>query len=346
MSSRRRALVQLSLVRLRNFFREPGALFWSFGFPLLLSVALAIAFRNRPAEPVDVAIETSSEAAEPVRAALEKSPEVNVKRMSPEEAQAALRTGKVSLVIVPGAPRTYRFDPTRPESRLARLVVDDVLQRADGRVDVTAVAETRVTEPGSRYIDFLIPGLVGLGLMQGGLWGLGYTLVDMRTRKLIKRLMATPMRKIDFLLSFLVMRGAFLLFELPILLGFGYLAFDVPIRGSLALLTLITILGSLAFGGIGLLVASRADNVQTVSGLINLVSMPMFLASGTFFSSARFPEAVQPVVKILPLTALNDALRAVMLEGAGLRGVLSQLSILVVWAIVSMGVALRIFRFR
>jgi ABC-type multidrug transport system permease subunit len=321
-------------------------IFWSFGFPIVLSIALGVAFRNRPAEPVLAAVEAGSEAAEATRAALAKSADVEVKVLSPDEARAALRTGKVAIVVVPGSPRTYRFDPTRPESRLGRLVVDDVLQRADGRKDPTAVAEAMVTEPGSRYIDFLVPGLVGIGLMQSGLWGLGFVLVEMRTRKLLKRFVATPMRRIDFLLSFLLMRGIFLAVELPILLGFGWLVFNVPLRGSVVLLATLAALGSLSFGGIGLLVASRAQNTQTVSGLINLVSMPMFIGSGAFFSSSRFPDAVQPLLSILPLTALNNSLRAVMLDGAGPRQVLPQAVILLAWAGISLTAALKIFRWR
>jgi ABC-2 type transport system permease protein len=342
-------LAELVVARWRMFFREPGAVFWTFGFPILLSIALGIAFRERPPEPVAAAI-VEGPGAEPVLDALAGSPGIKAKILDEPKAQGALRSGRVSIVIVPareGAePLTYRFDPTRPESRIARLAIDDALQRAAGRVDPTRVAEAKVTEPGSRYIDFLIPGLVGMGLMQSGLWGIGYVIVEMRTRKLIKRMLATPMKKLDFLLSFVLMRAVFLLGELPVLLGFGALAFGVPLRGSIVLLASIAVLGSLVFAGIGLLVASRAQNTQTVSGLINLVSMPMFLASGTFFSSSRFPDAVQPVVRALPLTALNDALRAVMLDGAGPRAVAAQVAVLAAWGVVSFAAALRLFRWR
>ena len=193
-------------------------------------------------------------------------------------------------------------------------MVDARLQRAAGRVDALTATDTPVTEPGSRYIDFLVPGLLGTGLMQGGLWGVGYVIVEMRTRRLMKRLIATPMKKFDFLLAFVIARALFLLVELPVLLGFAALVFEVPINGSLALLAVLATLGAISFAGLGLLVASRAENIQTASGLINVVSMPMLITSGTFFSSAKFPDVVQPVIQLLPLTALNDALRAVMLE--------------------------------
>ncbi|HSN32223.1 MAG TPA: ABC transporter permease, partial [Ideonella sp.] len=342
-------LWQLTLARWRSFYREPSTIFWAFVFPIVLAFALGIAFRNRPPEPVWAAVQRGDGAHE-VFHALQASGEVRVELLDPAAAHEALRTGKVSIVVVPGpgAPRTltYQFDPTRPESRLARAVVDDVLQRADGRKDPTAVRDARVTEPGSRYIDFLVPGLLGLNLMSSGMWGIGYVIVEMRTRKLIKRLLATPMRKRDFLIAFGAMRGLFLLGELPLLIGFAWLAFHVGVRGSSALLLACATLGALTFAGLGLLTASRAQNTQTANGLINLVQMPMFLLSGVFFSSERFPEVLQPFIRALPLTALNDALRGVMIDGAGLHAVARPMLIVCAWGFGSFALALKLFRWR
>jgi ABC-type multidrug transport system permease subunit len=344
--SRSHPLWELTLTRWRSFFREPSAVFWTFGFPLILAIALGVAFRNRPPEPVSLAVESGDADAPRIFAALQKSPDVRAWLLDHDAAAQALRTGKVSVVIVPGTPRTYRWDPTRPESRLARGVADDLLQRAEGRADPTPIADSRVTEPGSRYIDFLIPGMLGMGLMQSGLWGIGFVIVEMRTRKLIKRMMATPMRRSHFLMAFVFMRALFLVVELPILIGFGVGVFGVPLRGSLLLVLALSVLGSLTFAGMGLLVASRAQNTQTVGGLINLVSMPMFILSGVFFSSARFPDVMQPVIRLLPLTALNDALRAVMLDGAGVHSLFKPTFILLAWGLASFAVALRLFRWR
>jgi ABC-type multidrug transport system permease subunit len=340
-----KALFQLVLLRFRTFYREPETIFWTFVFPLLLSVALGVAFRNREPDPVAVGVREGPGAAE-IAAALGHSHDVKARVLSEPQARGALRTGKVDLVVEPGTPPVYRFDPTRPEGRVARLLVDDALQRAAGRADPAPAREARISEPGSRYIDFLIPGLVGLGLMQSGFWGVGYAIVEMRTRKLLKRLVATPMRRAQFLSSFVLVRALFLILDLPVLLGFGRLVFGVPMHGSVVLLVALAALGSLVFAGLGVLTASRAQTTQTVSGLINLASMPMFLASGTFFSAARFPDAAQPFIKLLPLTALNDALRAVMLDGAGLGGVSSQVAVLVGWGALSFALALRWFRWQ
>jgi ABC-type multidrug transport system permease subunit len=337
-------LVELTLARVRLFFREPSAMFWTFGFPVILAIALGIAFRNKPPDPVRVAVEAGP-GAEPVRAALE-GPTVSAVVQDEAAARSALRAGKVALVVVPGPPRTYRYDDTRPESRMARLLVDDRLQRADGRVDPRAVVDETVTEPGARYIDFLVPGLVGLTLMSGSMWGIGYLIVEMRTKKLVKRLLATPMRRGDFLASFVAMRALFVLLEVPVLYGFGWLAFGVRVTGSPLLLLGVAMLGALSFAGIGLLVASRAENTQTVGGLMNLVMMPMFVGSGVFFSAGKFPDALQPFVRALPLTALNDAMRAVVNEGAGVVDIARPLSLLAIMGIVSFGLALRFFRWR
>jgi ABC-2 type transport system permease protein len=343
-SQPRSALTELTIARFRLFFREPSALFWTFGFPVILAVALGIAFRNRPPEPVHVAVEAGPGAAETLSRL--GNDQIKASIEDPDRARADLRVGKVTLVVVPGEPRTYRYDDTRPEARLARLLVDDRLQRAEGRIDATPVADMHVTEPGARYIDFLVPGLIGLTLMSSSMWGIGYVIVELRTKKLVKRMLATPMRRGDFLLSFVFMRSLFVLIEVPVLVAFGWIAFGVRVNGSLALLLGVALLGALAFAGLGLLVASRAQNTQTVGGLMNLVMMPMFVGSGVFFSSSNFPDTVQPVLRALPLTALNDALRAVVNEGAGAVAIARQLMVLAVWSVVSFAAALRLFRWR
>ncbi len=340
----RSALLELTLARFRLFFREPSALFWTFGFPVILSVALGIAFRNRPPEPVLVDIEDGPGAAA-MQAQL-ASPQIKAAVKEAGQAHDELRSGKVPLVVVPGAPVTYRFDETRPQARLARAMVDDRLQRAAGRADPVTVADERVTDPGARYIDFLIPGLVGLNLMSSSMWGIGYLIVEMRTKKLVKRLLATPMRRTDFLLSFVVMRAMFVLIEVPVLFAFGWIAFGVRISGSWALLLGVSLLGALAFAGIGLLVASRAQNTQTVGGLMNLVMMPMFVGSGVFFATTNFPDAMQPYLRLLPLTAINDALRNVANQGGGVRDIGGPLLVLAAWGVASFAAALRIFRWR
>ena len=337
-------LVQLTLARMREFYREPEAIFWVFGFPIVLAFALGIAFRNRG--PGELKVGVLDEADSALVTALDRSPALAAVVLDSATARAQLRTGRVALVVVPGDPIVYRYDSTRTESRLARLEADEALQRSRGRVDPARVRDERVVEPGSRYIDFLIPGLLGMNLMGSGLWGVGFSVVQARTKKLLKRFMATPMRRSHYLMSFIFSRLVFLFLEIAALVGFGWLMFRVGVRGSLGSLALITILGALSFAGLGMLVASRARTIEAVSGLMNLVMLPMWILSGTFFSYARFPDAMQPFVKALPLTALNDALRAVMIDGAALVRVGGPLAIVAGWGLASFAVALRIFRWR
>lgn len=341
----RPALVELTLARLREFLREPEAVFWVFIFPILMTCALGIAFRSRGEPTTLVAIVEGPERSR-IEAALQQSPGVTVKVIASDQADRALARSDVQLVIDPGPPLAYRFDPTRAESRLARRVVDDRLQRAAGRRDPFVAQEVPVEVVGSRYIDWLVPGLLGMNIMSTGLWGLGFSIVTARTRKLLKRLVASPMRRRDYLLAQLFGRLVFLVFEVAALLGFSHLVFGVPIRGSLLLLAGTCLTGGLSFGGIGLLVASRARTVEAVSGLLNLVMLPMWLLSGVFFASSNFPDVMQPFIQALPLTALNGALRAVILEGAGVSAVGQFFAVLAVWGGIGFAAALALFRWR
>jgi ABC-2 type transport system permease protein len=340
---RLRAFGALCLARFREFYRETEVIFWSFVFPILLAVGLGIAFRNRPADVLPVAV-VDGPGAEAVAQALKASPLLAVSVTTDEEAARALRVGKVSLLVVPGAQVSYRFDPARSESELARGRVDALLQAAAGRRDPLAVRDERVSEPGARYIDFLIPGIIGMNLLNGGMWGVGFSLVDMRMKKLLKRLIATPMHREDFMLSIMAMRVGFMLIEVSFLLLFGRLAFGLPLRGSLLSVYALGALGSLSFGSLGLLLGSRAARIESVMGLMNVVSMPMLIASGVFFSSERFPAVVQPLIRALPLTAFLDALRAVLLEGASLGSQAVRIGILAAWGIVTFVAGLRLFR--
>lgn len=344
---RGRPLVQLILCRLREFYREPEAIFWVYGFPILTVLSLGIAFRNQPVERIAVDVERDHSRTAEVVAALKADERFVVTESTEEEWRRRLRTGKSALAIVPGDSDMtceYRFDPTRPDGLLARRSADDVLERAAGRKDVIQSTDRPFDEPGGRYVDFLVPGLLGMSLMGGGLWGVGFATVDMRIRKLLKRFLATPMRRGDFLAGMMISRLVFLIPEVLVLLLFSRVAFGVVIHGSLWSMAALILLGAFSFAGIGLLVASRAKTLEAVSGLMNLVMLPMWILSGIFFSSDRFPEMTQPIIKALPLTLLIDALRGVSLEGLSLVSLWPQVLGLAVWGCTSFLLALRFFR--
>jgi len=336
-------LVQLTVVRFREFMREPEALFWVFIFPILLAAGLGIAFRNRPADVLKIVAVTPE-----LTQSLRQEKLLDVQQLSSAAAEEALRTGKAALLAEPGpgGAVVFRYDDTNPEGRTARMLADRAVQRAAGRTDPVASSDELIREPGSRYIDFLLPGLLGMNLMGSAIWGLGFAIVDARRKKLMKRLIATPMPRHYYLLSFILSRLLLLVIEVGAVLGFGALVFHVPVRGSRLDLAALCVLGSLSFSALGLLIASRAQTIEAASGLMNLVMMPMWIVSGVFFSAQRFPDALQPVIKALPLTALIDALRANMLQGANFSQLAPQLSILGAWLLVCFTLAMRLFRWR
>jgi ABC-2 type transport system permease protein len=375
-------LWHLTVSRLRLFFREPAAIFWVYGFPILMLVSLGVAFRDDPSEEIAVdVVEVRGQRAEVrsqdttdsnptskiqnLKSVLAADQRFKVTSVTAAEWPKRLQSGRTDLVIEPTADGVQFWDePRRAESRLARYAVEAMLHRSEApasgvrqsasggreppeaaRAGSTATSPEvkHLDAPGSRYIDFLLPGMIGMGLMGGGMWGVGFVVVDMRVRKLLKRFLATPMRRTDFLLAVMLSRLLFTLADVVVLVAFGYYVFGVRCQGSYLELTAVVILGGAAFAGIGLLVASRAQTLETVSGLMNL---PMWVLSGVFFSSERFPEAAQPVINLLPLTALNQALRGIMLEGKSLPAMVPQLTILGLYAVITFGIALRVFRWR
>lgn len=382
MNTRWTALVELTSARIREFFREPAAIFWVYGFPLIMALSLGIAFRDRPQAKLNIdLVAPGGDAAAPAWwSTLQADPRLTLHTPTPDAWTRRLRDAKTDLVLIApgmagssgsgapsnetpsnetpsngiaphqtsaGGPSGWQVwsEPRRADSLLAREVVENVLHR-----QTTAPSpdfEPReLQEAGSRYIDFLIPGLLGMNLMGGGLFGVGFVLVDMRVKKLLKRFLATPLRHGDFLLSVMLSRLLFMLPEILALLLFSRFLFGVTVRGSYGELALLVLLGGFCFAGIGLLVASRATTLETASGLMNLLMLPMYVLSGVFFSADRFPEAMQPLVRALPLTALNDALRGVMLEGESLVELSRPCLTLVLWGVLSFAVALRIFRWK
>ncbi len=336
------SLYQLTMIRFRLFLREPEAIFWIFVFPILLAVGLGIAFRNRPADVFQVGATTAQ-----LTQALAADKGLRAATMSEADGTRALATGSI-LLLVTKTPDgvSYEYDETNPDARTARMVADRAIQTAAGRREAVHVENQLVHETGSRYIDFVVPGLLGMNLMGSAIWGMGFSIVESRQKKLLKRLVASPMPRWQYLASYLLSRLSMLVIEVVGFLGFARLVFGVPFRGSMWQLGLLCVLTSLAFSALGLLVASRAKTMEAASGLMNLVMLPMWILSGVFFSATRFPAVIQPVVRALPLTAAIDALRGNMLQGTNLGQQTAQIGILLAWLVVAFAISLRIFRWR
>jgi len=338
----RSSLYQLTMVRFKLILREPEAIFWIFIFPILLAVGLGIAFRNHPADVLPVGATTPQ-----LTRALAAEKGLTAATMDEAAGTRALATGGILLLAIQRPDGVaYKFDDTNPDARTARLLADGAIQAAAGRSDAVRAGNEPVHETGARYIDFVVPGLLGMNLMGSAMWGLGFAIVEARQKKLLKRLVASPMPKWQYLASFLLTRLAMLIIEVAFFLGFAKIAFGVPFRGPLWQLVLFCLMTSMAFSGLGLLVSSRARTMEAVSGLMNLVMLPMWILSGVFFSATRFPAMVQPFVRALPLTAGIDAMRGNMLQGIGVGQMLPQVGILLAWFVVPFVVSLRIFRWR
>jgi ABC-2 type transport system permease protein len=332
-------------MRLLMFVREPEALFWTFGFPIILAIGLGLAFGSPRPEPARVGVERGS-LAEAQLPALQADAEVEVRLLDAAAADAALRRGEVDLLLAGTDTLLFRYDPARPESRAARLQADAAIQGAAGGERPVATAQAPQQQPGGRYIDWVIPGLIGLNLMSTGMWGIGFFVVDARQKKQLKRLVATPMRRRDFLLGQILARLVFVLLEVPPIVLFAWLAFGVRVEGSLLAVAAVVLLGAMTFAGLGLLASSRARTIEGVSGIMNVAMLPMFVLSGVFFSAARFPDAMQPLIRALPLTALNDALRTVYNDGLPLYAAAVPLGILAAWMVLGFLLALRWFRWQ
>ena len=334
------SLFQLTVTRFRLLFREPEAVFWIFVFPIVLSVGLSIAFRNRPADMLQVAGTTAQ-----ITQALNAEKGLSAITLDEASGGNALVTGKILLLAVqqPGSIK-FEYDNTNPEARTARLIANRAIQRAGGQREPVGTVDELIHETGSRYIDFVIPGLLGMNLMSSAIWALGFSIVEARQKKLLKRLVASPMSRWQYLASFLLSRLLLLVIEVGVFLCFSHFAFGVPVRGSLWQLGSLCVLASLTFSAIGLLLASRAKTMEAASGLMNLTMMPMWILSGVFFSASRFPNVVQPFIHALPLTAAIDALRGNMLQGTPLAHLLVPIGILFIWLLISFSLSLRIFR--
>lgn len=336
------SLFQLTAVRFLLFLREPEAIFWIFIFPILLAVGLGIAFRNRPPDVLPVGATTPQ-----LTQALAAEKGLSATTFDEAAGTHALAVGSILLLAIQNSGGVeYKYDDTNPDARIARLLADRAVQAAAGRRDAVQAGNELVHEVGSRYIDFVVPGLLGMNLMGSAMWGLGFSIVEARQKKLLKRMIASPMPRWQYLAAYVLSRLVMLVIEVVVFLGFARLVFGVPFRGSLLQLGLLCVLTSLAFSALGLLVASRAKTMEAVSGLMNLVMLPMWILSGVFFSASRFPAMIQPAVRALPLTAAIDAMRGNMLQGTSLAQMAAPLALLTAWMIVPFAVSLRIFRWK
>ncbi|PJZ40993.1 ABC transporter permease [Leptospira kmetyi] len=358
-------IFQLVSIQLKEFYREPGILFWAFVFPIAMAGVLGIAFKNRGSEEVKIAILENSYQIEELKKILDSSsieksdsnqsndktattnpgslPSLKFLILSKQDAIRDLKRGKLNVIVE----RThdgkihFSFDSDNPNGQRDYLLI--LAKIRSGKTDLESQVD-RLDSKGTRYIDYLVPGMLAMGVMNSCLWGVGWNLIEMRMKKLLRRMSATPMNKLYFLLSFFFTRLIVTAVESAILLGFTLLTFENSFEGSIGAALLVYLAGNFAFACIGMFIGSRAAGSQVGNGLVNAVTFPMMVLSGIFFSYQNFPEVVLPFIRNLPLTLMADSLRAVFIEGAGLMFVIPTVISLLVYGIVFLFIGSRIFR--
>jgi ABC-type multidrug transport system permease subunit len=364
-----RPLLQLILIQFREFYREPGIIFWAIVFPIVMAWGLGIAFSAKGELIKNIAVvEHQNAPNEPWREFLKNGSRIESKRdlgdrvyeishdnqklgrtryrfvvTGWDQAVVLLKRGTIALILEEKpAGMQYHFDPASDEARMIYMQLSALINKTALQVDQNQIAP--LTQQGTRYIDFLVPGLLAMGLMSSIMWGIGYSLVEQRTKKLLRRMIATPMKKSSFLISHFVGRTVLCAVEALLLYAFAYYYFDISVQGSIPALLALFLAGVIAFTGIAIFTASRTSRTEIANGLINAVTMPMMVVSGVFFSYHNFPDMVIPFIRLLPLTMLADGIRGIFIEGAGFKEVAASIFILSGLGVVFFGIGLKIYK--
>lgn len=343
------SMIEQIKCRWREFRREPSAFFWVMFMPVVWMLALGFAFSKPHPETYGVgwlkpSVETSWTLI--IHDSLSQDPQLKLREGEKSELETQMKRGEISLIVSTAADQNmlYTLDPANPEAVRAKGHVDDRVQRVSGRQDTVRTAEDTVKAEGGRYVDFLIPGLLGLSIMTSSLFGVGMTIVSNRKENLLKRYLATPLRAYEYIVSHVFGRMIVLFAEFFAVMFVGFLIFRFKVYGNFLAYFFLAVLGAGAFTSIALLCASRTKSIPMISGLTNIISLPMMMLSGVFFSKNNFPDWLRQATEFLPLTALNDALRKIALEGLSIQSLGFEISVLCVYLVLPAILTHRLFR--
>lgn len=360
-------LYRLIIAHIKEIIREPAVLFWGIGFPILMAWGLGIAFSNKKEMSRDIAIVNRAETTNQktiLKDIIEHFPDkkandyklmlpneklgniyLTFHECSSKEANILLKKGTVSLIIEIVNDRVYYlFDPANAEAQQLYQLVKGLVHNGKEYYSVHQDEIKPLSVAGTRYIDFLIPGLLAMGVMMSSTWGISYTIIERRSKKLLRRMVATPMKKSNLLIALISARFSMNMVEALLLFIFSWLYFGIQIQGSIAALILIFIAGNIAFAGISVLISSHTSNPEIGNGLINAIVTPMMVVSGIFFSYQHFPEWTIPIIRNLPLTMLADGTRSIINEGAGLIDVWKEIVVLSITGLVTFIAGMKIFK--
>ena len=342
------SLFQLILTNFRGFFREPAIIFWAIFFPIVMAWVLGIAF-SKKGESVRTVYVIAQELPEKLTGekvfgeSTGNPSRIRFKKTGEEEAVKAVKQGVIAIYIeVAGDSLIYHFDPVNPDAQLTHLILESGLHATGDSGNKTTIQPLKAK--GMRYVDFLVPGLIALGIMNSCIWGIGWSLIETRMIKLLRRMVATPMKKSVFLSSYIITRIMLGGVETLLLLTFTWLYFGTEITGNVAAFVTVFLAGIFAFSGLAILIASRTAKTEIANGLVNLVTLPMMILSGIFFNYHNFPDWAIPVIQALPLTLLADSIRAIFIEAAGFAEVLKPIGILSATGLVTFVAGLRMFK--
>ncbi len=362
-------LIQLILVRFREFVREPGVVFWSVIFPVSMAWVLGVAFSKKGELVQTIAVvQNDSRRNDKLREFLAGTKAVTdtasgdttgyLKEIVNEKigksiyrflstswdsAILMVKRGQTAVMIKESEDSLYYyFDPKSTEARLNYLIISSSINDEAFKYETASIRP--LVTAGTRYIDYLVPGLIALGIMNSILWGISYTLIEMRSRKLMRRMIATPMKKSHFLISHFTSRLSLTIIEAFILITFSWFYFRLSVQGSVIALIMMFLAGNICFTGIAVLISSRTSSSNIGNGLINFVSMPMMILSGIFFSYHNFPDFIIPVIQKLPLTILADSIRSIFIEGSGVKDIFPEFIVLSAIGLLFSFLGLRIFK--
>ncbi|PHM67801.1 ABC transporter [Xenorhabdus stockiae] len=360
------ALINLMKTQFRQYIREPEILFWSFGFPLLLVWLLGLSFSSQDIPERYIGIVLPTEVAEQQKIKqwgeqftahehtisgiinqdeIKRNNLVKVKyhiKYYPDREAVilGLKRGDIQMFIEQNTQgkQIHYLDPQDGDALLTYYLLN---QQEGKQTDKNLfILET----PGLRYLDFLIPGLLAMAIMETCLIAVGWALAEKRLARVTRQMCITPMRKTTFLMAHILACLIINFVEILIIYQFAKIYFDIEIQGSFYAFLLLLFAGNICFSGVAVLVASRARKAQTANGLLEVSILIQVLLSGIFFSYKHFPQWMVNIVEYLPLTILADNMRKVFIEGGDLLQVVPASIALVVIGIMTFILGMRIFR--
>jgi len=356
-----RAMFAIARASFRSITRSPSAVVFTLVFPLIF--ILVFGFLGGSSVKLNIALSKSSDVQNPIFEGMILNPTISVhQELTEEEQQKLLLKGNIDAIVnirkvVMDNARTYKVELyTTLSSKEKGVIAKSILEHL---IDKANLKAANINQPmaelvpqfvkGREYktIDFILPGQLGFSLLSTGVFGTAFVFFNLRQTLVIKRFFATPIKKPFIVLGEAMSRLVFALLGAAFIILIGHFAFGFTlIHGFATFLSMLGLsaLGLIVFMGFGFVVSGIAKSESTIPPLANIITLPQFLLSGTFFGIENFPSWLQPVCKILPLTYLNEAMRKIAFEGAGFSEVAFPIGVILLWGIIIYAAAFRLFR--